>query len=107
MADVIIKGFEMPKDCSVCELSQKRVFANSVMCPITRQTVGYYDQGFYLEDHNCPLIPLPEEHGRLGDLDALLDEFTRSAKAGQLKPWSIVKTAPTIIPAEGGNTNGN
>lgn len=106
MADILIRGMELPRDCSVCELSQKRVFASSVMCPITGQTVGYYDHGFHLEKHDCPLVPLPAEHGRLIDADELqhvIGSFSLAWEYGQgvSDCFAALKSAPTIIKAEG------
>lgn len=55
---------------------------------------------------NCPLVPVPEPHGRLIDADELCN---RLEKAGKIKPYlesalnvaiSFALTAPTIIPAE-------
>ena len=123
MADILIRGMEMPKNCSLCKLAQHRMLACSVMCPITGQTVGYYDEGFHQEDHICPLVPLPEGHGRLGDLDKLDYAFTalRFNEDGSLKHWddrknwclhgseieTLLANAPTIVPAEGGGEDGN
>ena len=113
MADILIRGMELPRDCSVCELSQKRVFACSVMCPITGQTVGYYDHGFHLEKHDCPLVPLPEGHGRLTDADELFDtmRFHRDhaelndVRLGLDEAVGVVMNAPTIVPEEGDADN--
>ena len=58
MADILIRGMEMPTDSRVKLL----VFPNGY--------VGIYDvYGKYLA--NARAIPLQEGHGRLGDLDAL------------------------------------
>ena len=90
MADLIIKGMKMPKDrpVSVFIWPDGRVFPN-----------GLYKSE---EWDGVKAIPLPEGHGRLIDADALLDEFTRSAKEGRFKPFSGVKNAATIVPAKGG-----
>lgn len=103
MADLVIRGMEMPRDCSVCALSQKRVFASSVMCSITGQTVGYYDQGFHLEKHDCHLLPIPEGHGRLIDADALQEEFKKFHNGKRIM---IIDTASTIVPEEGSVNDG-
>jgi hypothetical protein len=58
---------------------------------------------------DCPIIPVPP-HGRLIDADALCN---RLEKAGKIKPYlesglnvaiSFALTAPTVIPAEEGET---
>ena len=114
MADILIRGMEMPENCSLCKLAQHRMFTGSVMCPITGQTVGYYNEGFHQEDHICPLIPLPEGHGQLGDLDALFETMRyhrdhtelNEVMLGLDEAVGVVMNAPTIVPAEGGNADG-
>lgn len=57
----------------------------------------------YHEDGTEPdiyeAVPLPEGHGRLGDLDKLQEEFKKSHDGKRLM---LIDTAPTIVPAEGG-----
>lgn len=54
-------------------------------------------------------FPLPEGHGRLGDLDALktglfvFDEITRNYYINRKE----IENAFTIVPAEGGGENGD
>jgi len=118
---VIIRDMDYPENCAVCKLAQKRVFACSVMCPITGQTVGYYDRGFHLEKHDCPLGHFPEKHGRLIDADALIRAmFTASdgtiMRNTNIDGWHFemryedikkhIRNAPTIVPAEGETCNG-
>lgn len=54
MADLIIRGMEMPKSCMDCPL---------VVCLNTKD--------------DCPISPLQEGHGRLIDADAFEDAFIR------------------------------
>lgn len=110
MADILIRGMEMPKNCSLCKLAQHRMLACSVMCPITGQTVGYYDEGFHQEDHICPLVPLPEGHGRLIDADEFIERVRmddRTTIIEEMHVAEILSEAPTIVPAEGGNADGD
>ncbi len=110
MADILIRGMEMPKDGHVIV----RIYANGDVC----------------EPTPCPgvwgkvarVTPLPEGHGRLIDADALQAKFEmmENASAGHGRPysfsfkdggemcaeWWTVQDAlarePTIVPAEGG-----
>ena len=112
MADLIIQGINMldrrtiklmrtelacvsrdecDRHCENCDLVQNR-----------DELIAAFHEVIRFLEAATNAIQLPEGHGNLIDMDVLIDEFTRSAKAGQLKPWSIVKTAPIIIPAEGG-----
>ena len=54
---IAIKDREMPKNCAGCFLR-----------------VGQCSKRIYMENRpsDCPLIEVPEPHGRLGDLDKLL-----------------------------------
>lgn len=52
----------------------------------------------------CPLRPLPEKHGRLGDIDAIMEEIKNSRifKGDSLIAlMDIVDGATTIVEAEG------
>ena len=108
---VIIPNIKMPMSCLVCPLA--REMFNCLVC------VGYFknnltgrrvyksdlkesDADFNRPDW-CPLLPLPAGHGRLGDLDALQEEFKKSHDGKRLM---LIDTAPTIVPAEGGTDDG-
>lgn len=102
MADILIRGMEMPKTCQICRTAK---FDRIVGCEEwDRLSIA---QRMYMRSETCPLIPLPEGHGRLIDADALM-------KKGMHLDWSVQKwvqefdimTAPTIVPSEGGNADG-
>lgn len=87
---IVIQGMEMPKTCDDCFLPLR-------YCPYAMK-----------ENGECPIIPLPEGHGRLIDADELLmdacevcevcgDGFTISGFSREQ-----IENAPTIVPAEGG-----
>lgn len=99
---VIFKGMWMPQDCDSCWIP------GSLCLLWTKTDVGNRHQ-------DCPLVELPEKHGRLIDADALLDEYAlmtceihgfRIEPLGvgneratlKFKPWREV---PTIVEAEG------
>lgn len=65
---IYIKGMEMPKDCTECTLSYFDKFGYP-HCSITRLIISY---GKTKDD--CPLIEVPESHGRLIDGDKLFDD---------------------------------
>ena len=50
-------------------------------------------------------IPFPEDHGRLGDLDALMNNIGDVPYKGSVR--RVLMSAPTIVPAEGENTDDN
>ena len=96
-------NMEMPKSCNAC------MFDVYGLCLINKN----------IEDkdeltHSCPLFPVPP-HGRLGDLDALIDkviakylEHERNGElvfaAAEIKQdiVDLISDAPTIIQAEEG-----
>lgn len=71
MADILIRGMEMPATCWDCKLK----VGFSACGRVTDHKGG----GFFYRVHNgnsrpdwCPLVPLPEGHGRLIDGDELI-----------------------------------
>lgn len=119
---LIIKGMEMPENCGECgflrKLEKATPYTSQFWCCIDGKTVLKHEKSKY-----CPLVPLPEGHGRLGDLDALDRAFTdlRFNADGSIAHWDdrrnwclhgeeierLIGEAPTIIPAEGGGEDGN
>lgn len=55
----------------------------------------------------CPIRHLPEKHGRLGDLDAIMNKLAEEKRDAFTKHdvWLMLSEygAPTIIEAEGGS----
>ena len=104
---VIIPNMNMPMSCLACPLA--REMFNCLVC------VGYFkdnltgrrvyksdlkesDADFNRPDW-CPIVPLPEGHGRLIDANELeLDLVRHNGAIG----FELIGNAPTIVPAEGG-----
>lgn len=93
MADIIIRGMEMPKDCFGCHFKVSGGFY--YRCKLTKQEI------INLSEVNCPLIALPEGHGDLIDRNALPWEEQELNDFGD---WSLkaelIDNAPTIVPAD-------
>ena len=98
MADVLIRGMEMPTHCDDC------TFYDGIFCART----GYYI--YYPEEklEECPLIEVPD-HGDLIDQDKYRDEFMNGVYAlcsddsDNYRANAIIDLfdeAPTVIPAE-------
>jgi hypothetical protein len=104
MADIVIRGMEMPKDRPVCVY----IWPDGRVFP-----AGLYKSN---EWDGVKAVPLPEGHGRLGDLDELherialwIRRYKRSFTDDQLV-WLTailrgIEESPTIVPAEGGLSN--
>lgn len=122
MADLVIRGMNMPKTCAHCDLKrydQERIWTDNGtellgawVCKRTDEIIWNTQRG-----KNCPLFLLPERYGRLVDLDALINELYNlldkrekdAAFCGNMGPsvtWDdaidCIKAARIIIPAEGG-----
>ena len=99
---VVVKGMEMPENCMSCDIETSYNY-----CPrLCRDTSDIrWDKRF----DDCPLVELPEKHGRLIDADCVLEEIRHGLGIKNLSflytaEKSIVNHiihAPTIIEAEG------
>lgn len=120
MADVVIRGMEMPRCCALCDLEHwdEDSYGDEInhRCCLYRKgyTAKVRETG-RLPD--CPLVPLPAGHGRLGDLteiekklqntlDGMGDRWLSSPtlmaqRAAIVSDLKKVKEASTIIPPEG------
>ena len=92
---VYIKGVEMPKNCTFCEMW------HGVDCHPYQGISPPKSR----PDH-CPLISIPP-HGDLVDInrlkvDVINQEYSDNASADLIKVFRLINTAPTIIPADGG-----
>jgi len=82
---ILIKGMEMPKTCNDCPLHEL-FFAfgkQNIVCSPTGHALGGIDEKHLKESRNagyCPLIEVPEPHGRLIDADALAEDLKRQCE---------------------------
>ena len=101
---VYIRGMEMPTRCGRCDMCVPEADGDidwHNVCCITGADI--VDVGEKMVD--CPLVPVPEPHGRLIDADVLLskdyqvyNEYGDAIGRRSLSVYDI-KEAPTIIPA--------
>jgi len=101
---VLIKGMEMPTSCGKCKLFDAShaigLFSPLGWCRVNGKEI------FRLSEKAdfCPLVPVQEPHGRLGDLDALPWYLANtSVKYATYEDWEMlcdaIAAAPTVIPA--------
>lgn len=98
---VLIKGIKIPKSCGVC------IFDDYGHCIMTKRYSG--GSATHGRASFCPLVELPEKHGRLVDADALIakygdwytEEGTETGFIGTLE--MLIKDAPAVVEAEGKN----
>jgi len=117
MSSVLIKGMKMPKGCLECPFKDIGM-STMTQCLLVAGWVEYANDGYGIPDA-CPLVELPEKHGRLVDADALHTLFENQWHYLQCLNWDENPTAevkqtginwcintlhddaPTIIEAEG------
>lgn len=108
---VIIPNMKMPMSCLACPLAREKFGCllcvgffkeNLIGRRVYKIDLKESDTDFNRPDW-CPLVPLPEGHGRLGDLDSLQEEFKKSHDGKRLM---LIDTAPTIVPSEGSVNDG-
>ena len=107
---VLIKGMEMPKCCLLCPFCVPEADEeNGEICILSGQyPIVNKDE----RNVECPLVELPEKHGRLIDADALLKKFCGHCdgyeECGTNKirvecyDLGLINHSPTIIEAEDG-----
>lgn len=104
---ILIKGMGMPKKCQSCLLYKP--YAGNGFCLMAGKRLIYNETPSNPKGAGrfCPLVELPERHGRLIDADALIakygdwytEEGTDTGFIGTLE--MLIKDAPTVVEAEG------
>lgn len=91
---VIIKGMEMPENCMECDLKLWSPDEYDYVCPfsgIMALNIG--------RQNDCPLVGVPENHGKLLDYNALSGLVKEDF--GYFLARLDLKVPPTVIEAEG------
>ena len=108
---VVIRGMGIPKTCGDCPCYE----TEEGFCRVTYDDVSCLQIS---KQGNCPLVELPAQHGRLGDLDAMAFDESEAYMSAQAKlgrdviPTGInsivhrkiqllIMDTPTVIEAEG------
>lgn len=95
MADILIRGMEMPKDNNAISII---IFSNGKVSQAHDKKYAEYAEA----------VPLPEGHGDLVDVKELLNdkEGLQLFKGDfRLAFDRIIERANTVVPAEGGSDN--
>lgn len=93
---ILIKDVKMPSGCFDCGFRDKTW--DECKCPPTK---GYSILSCLEHDKRasfCPLVGLPEKHGRLIDADALGDKMSGK---WTVYDYQALGAMPTIVEAEG------
>lgn len=92
---VLIRGMKKPTYCVMCPLCH-------MVCSITGTKFVCYALEKQCDNDmlaDCPLVEVPESHGRLIDGDELVRIWQDAKIYGDIKP--LVDVRPTVIEAEG------
>ena len=94
---ILIKGMEMPENCTLCPILTWYDGDGDYVCPfsgVSALNIGRQD--------DCPLVPVPP-HGRLIDADALLaseNQHYEYRSDSFYVETRTIELAPTVIPAD-------
>lgn len=102
---ILIRGMQMPSECRKCFMMHYAM-TGETYCEVNDKTLAknYRPIEFDGRPDWCPLVELPEKHGRLIDADELKTAFPRCDNNMDIKIASVRATVnhmPTIIEAEG------
>lgn len=98
--DTLIEGLEMPKYCAVCPLRVDGLHTFQCMRLLGR---AYTYELVEQRQEDCPLVELPDNHGRIVDLDRVLDWLINEKRvfsmAMSAKVVKALSDAPVIVEA--------
>lgn len=102
---VLIKGMRMPETCDDCQFHRYHSHYEYVCVA----TPLFYPMNLAnsknIRKDWCPLVELPEKHGRLIDADALVPDICHDWNGWCVPPddysEECIRKAPTVIKAEG------
>ena len=103
---IYISNMKMPRFCCECPLKESMYDVGFICLPRKEPIKVNLCKG---RDDACPLVPLPEGHGRLVDADALMSDISFFDGGNWHYGYSVkqIQYAPTILEAEGGGEDGN
>ena len=99
---VLIKGMEMPKNCDECPVALCGKY-----CRINQTYTTY--RALPIRPDHCPLVELPEHHGRLIDAEFLKEHLYTCATNGRPlhrmyqeldELLEAINDIPTVVEAE-------
>ena len=86
---VLIKGMKMPDCCNNCEFHWEEDVSFEIMHQCQIKT-GYIDNAdIHSFPYDCPLVELPEKHGRLFDTDEVIKCLEELEPDCKEKAWAI------------------
>ena len=109
---VLVKGMEMPESCRECRFQDFGSTTGDTWCGVKDIVLAKNFEviGFDGKPDWCPLVALPDKHGRLVDADALITEWKDVLKTDGISPMFAmvvegcirdVERAKVVVEAEG------
>lgn len=89
---LILEGIDIPKEGEWLEIIIKPTKE------VIIDTIRYRDNALLKTEYSL-VIQIPKGHGRLGDLDVLLEESLKEGAYNYVDSWQIAEQ-PTILEAE-------
>lgn len=99
---VLIKGMRIPDNCDVCIFSDWSNLHQTSCCKLKEYEPGFQDYSIAYRTQRsniCPLVELPEHHGRMIDEDEIIVP-SLSSWSDQAMVADAIQDAPTVIEAE-------
>ena len=115
---IIVKGMQIPENCRECPFENYHSDIGQTVCMASLRVLatGFKTISFDGRHCSCPLVALPDKHGRLVDADEIRGRmesvFNTSSNLVIGHTWGeayaggfsdaidIVKDAPTIVESE-------
>ena len=100
---VLIKGLIMPSCCDGCTFSDWSNLHQTASCKLHDYDPCFADHSREYTDKRadfCPLVEIPEPHGRLIDADALLKKTINNPLHAPYIVEKDIRDMPTVIEAE-------
>lgn len=110
MADIVIRGLEMPTCCAECHLFFEKWTSFSAFaapaylasCRLRATPPEPWPMRYERRAEDCPLVAMPEGHGRLIDAGKLMKHYAWWGENDEQRELfdEIVEQQETVVPAE-------
>jgi hypothetical protein len=108
---VVVRGMRIPESCTKCKFSYKEesyepkegTYYSVSTCKGDVISTNYYTskthkEYAYKRPDYCPLVEIPEKHGRMIDFDALIEKYW-DGNSMTITAWDL-KDIKAVIEAE-------
>lgn len=108
---VVVKGMHIPESCRECPFENYYSDTGKTVCMASLRVlaIGFGIISFDGRHSSCPIVALPDKHGRLVDADAIVNAMNDMKVGGEVFVTAveyvklIMNDADTIVEAEDGS----